>query len=59
MGEPEEDGWPTVEIRFQFEEEAVEYVLSFGPRIEAVAPPELRERVVRMAGEVVGLYGLE
>lgn len=56
MGEPEKDGWTTVEIRFQFEEDAVEYVLSFGPRIEAVAPPELRERVAWMAAEVSGLY---
>jgi predicted DNA-binding transcriptional regulator YafY len=59
MGEPEEDGWTTVEIRFQFEEEAVEYVLSFGPRIQAVAPPELRGRVARTAREVVAFYGLE
>jgi predicted DNA-binding transcriptional regulator YafY len=53
MGEPGEDGWTAVEIRFQFEEEAIEYVLSFGTRIEAVAPPELRERVILRAKDVV------
>lgn len=53
MGEPEEDGWTTVEIRFQFEEEAIEYVLSFGTRIEVVEPPELRERVIQRAKDVV------
>lgn len=56
MGEPGEDGWTKVEIRFQFAEEAVEYVLSFGSRIEVVAPLELRERVGRAAAEVVALY---
>ncbi|HEV2853391.1 MAG TPA: YafY family protein [Thermoanaerobaculia bacterium] len=53
MGEPGEDGWTAVEIRFQFEEEAIEYVLSFGTRIEVVAPPELRERVIQRAKDVV------
>jgi predicted DNA-binding transcriptional regulator YafY len=53
---PDPDGWSRVEVRFQMEEEAAEYVLSFGPRIEALDPPALRERVVRMAEEVVGFY---
>lgn len=57
MGEPGKDGWTAVEIRFQFEEEAAEYVLSFGSGIEVLEPPELRERVGRMAAEVAASYG--
>ena len=56
MGEPEADGWAHVEVRFQMEEEAAEYALGFGPRIEIVDPPPLRERVARMAAEVVAFY---
>jgi predicted DNA-binding transcriptional regulator YafY len=55
---PDPDGWSRVEVRFQMEEEAAEYVLSFGPRIEALDPLALRERVVRMAEEVVAFYAV-
>ena len=52
-GDPE---WATVSMRFQFEEEATEYVLSFGPRIEVVEPESLREKVVEMAQSVIEFY---
>ena len=56
VGEPEEDGWATVSMRFQFEEEACEYVLSFGTQVEAIEPLELREKVVKMAKSVIDFY---
>jgi predicted DNA-binding transcriptional regulator YafY len=43
-------------MRFQFEEEAAEYVLSFGARIEVVEPHSLREKVIEMAESVIAFY---
>jgi predicted DNA-binding transcriptional regulator YafY len=50
---PAEDGWSEVRMRFQFEQEACEYVLSFGDRVMALAPETLREKVVTMAQSVI------
>jgi predicted DNA-binding transcriptional regulator YafY len=58
VGEAEEDGWVKVEMRFQFEEEAAEFVLGFGPNVEVVDPPILRERVVDLARSVLTFYGM-
>jgi predicted DNA-binding transcriptional regulator YafY len=57
VGEAEEDGWMRVEMRFQFEEEAAEFVLSFGPNVEVVDPPVLRDRVLDLARSVLAFYG--
>lgn len=57
VGPPEADGWYTVAIRFETEEEAGEYALGFGPRLAVIEPPALRERVVHLAREVVARYG--
>ena len=51
-----EDGWAKVSMRFQFEEEACEYVLSFGTQVEVIEPSELREKVVEMAKSVIDFY---
>ena len=59
MGEvsrPDGEGWVTVDMRFQFEEEACEFALSFGSQLEVVAPPSLREKVIAMAESVVKFY---
>lgn len=56
VGEPEADGWRTIAMRFQFEAEAVEYVLSFGTRIEIVEPIDLREKVIAAAESVIDFY---
>jgi len=56
VGEPEQDGWIRAWMRFQFEEEAAEYVVSFGPRIEVVEPSSLRDRVLALARSVVAFY---
>ena len=53
---PDEDGWAKVSIRFQFDWEACEYALGFGPRMEVLEPAPLREMVVRMAESTLAFY---
>jgi hypothetical protein len=53
---PDEDGWVTLPVQFEAEDEACEYVLSFGPRIEVIEPEALRHRVISSAENVVALY---
>jgi predicted DNA-binding transcriptional regulator YafY len=50
---PGPDGWSEVRIRFQFEHEACEYVLSFGDRIIALEPAPLKAKVIEMARRVI------
>jgi predicted DNA-binding transcriptional regulator YafY len=57
IGEPTADGWCTARLLLQTEAEACSYVLGFGPCMEVVEPPALRERVVRTAREIVAFYG--
>ncbi|HEX8501242.1 MAG TPA: YafY family protein [Pyrinomonadaceae bacterium] len=54
--EPDAEGWAVVRMRFQFEEDACGLALSFGTRVEVVAPPGLRDKVLKMAEEVVAFY---
>jgi predicted DNA-binding transcriptional regulator YafY len=56
VGPPDADGWLTVSMRFEVEEEACEYVLSFGPQIEVLEPPALREKIIHLAQRVVAFY---
>ncbi|HEX7173973.1 MAG TPA: YafY family protein [Pyrinomonadaceae bacterium] len=56
VGEPDAEGWVEVRMRFQFDWEACEFALSFGPAVELVEPEELRGRVVRLAESVVEFY---
>ncbi len=53
---PDEEGRLKVSIRFQLEEEAAEYALGLGAQVEVLEPQSLRERVIRMAREVVAFY---
>lgn len=53
IDEPDPDGWVPVALRFQFEEDAEETLLGFGPRIEVIDPPGLQERIVAQARAVV------
>lgn len=55
-GAPCADGWREVRLRFDVEEMAVEYALSFGPRVEVVEPPALRDKVIEMARSVIDFY---
>ncbi|MDQ3754361.1 MAG: transcriptional regulator [Acidobacteriota bacterium] len=53
---PDAAGWIKVWLRFDTEEMACEYVLSFGARMEVLEPPALREQVIRLAESVVMFY---
>src|SRR5262245_32773122 len=53
LSPPGPDGWSEVWMRFQFEYEACEYVLSFGDRIIALEPAGLKEKVIEMARRVI------
>jgi predicted DNA-binding transcriptional regulator YafY len=53
---PDDDGWSRVALRFDVEEMACEYVLSFGAQIEVLEPLVLREKVIRMAESVIEFY---
>jgi predicted DNA-binding transcriptional regulator YafY len=56
VGEPEADGWVTVEMLFEEEHSARDYVLSFGPQMEVLEPPSLREQVLEAAKGIVARY---
>ncbi|MEZ4863321.1 MAG: YafY family protein [Caldilineaceae bacterium] len=47
------DGWQEVDIMFETAKEACEYVLSFGPQIEVIAPAELRAEVITRAEAIL------
>jgi predicted DNA-binding transcriptional regulator YafY len=49
VGEPEPDGWHTVDLMLETEDYACRYVLGFGPRMVVLEPKALRERVLAAA----------
>jgi predicted DNA-binding transcriptional regulator YafY len=55
-GEPDDDGWVEVALRFDVEEMACEYALSFGTLLEVLEPQTLREKVLQAAKNVVAFY---
>jgi predicted DNA-binding transcriptional regulator YafY len=56
MGEPDQEGWVKVCMRFDAEFVACQYVLGFGPRVEVIEPESLREKIISMAAGVVDFY---
>lgn len=54
--EPDADGWATVRMRFQFEEDACGLALGFGARVEVMEPEDLRAKVLEMACRVAEFY---
>lgn len=50
------DGWLVVTVRFDVEEMACEYALSFGSSLEVLEPRSLREKVIAAAQRVVKFY---
>ena len=56
VDEPDADGWLRVDMLFEEEYTACEYVLSFGPRIEVLEPQFLRDLVRHAATGIVALY---
>lgn len=53
---PDADGWIRVSLRFDVEEMAVEWALSFGSNMEVIEPPALREQVIAAAEGVLAFY---
>lgn len=53
---PDADGWMRVLMRFESEEDAGACLLGFGPQVEIREPPELCEKVIRLAESVVAFY---
>lgn len=53
---PDSDGWIRVAMRFDVEEMAVEYALSFGSKMEVLEPETLREKVIDAAASVIAFY---
>ena len=56
QGEPEADGWSTLHLLLQTEDEACRYALGFGDRLEVLAPPTLRQRVIEGARAICRFY---
>jgi predicted DNA-binding transcriptional regulator YafY len=54
--EPDAEGWATVRMRFQFEEDACGLALGFGTKVEVLEPVELRAKVLEMAERVAAFY---
>jgi len=53
---PDPDGLIRVAMRFDVEEMAVEYALSFGSKMEVLEPETLREKVINAAKNVIAFY---
>jgi predicted DNA-binding transcriptional regulator YafY len=56
IGSTDAEGWTQVTLRFDIEEMACEYALSFGPQLEVLEPHALREKVISMARSVLRFY---
>jgi predicted DNA-binding transcriptional regulator YafY len=54
---PDATGWARVEMRFEEERDAVEFILSFGDRIEVITPDRLRALVIQQAEAILARYG--
>jgi predicted DNA-binding transcriptional regulator YafY len=54
---PDADGWIPLEMLFEEEHNAVEYILSFGAHLEVLEPAALREQVIAAAKGVLARYG--
>ena len=53
---PDANGWSTLTIRFDAEEEACQFALSFGAQAEVLEPESLREKVIAAAKGIVSMY---
>ncbi len=54
---PDEQGWTTLQFTFESFEASLSYALGLSTFAEVLAPPDLREKVVNIAAEIVRLYG--
>jgi predicted DNA-binding transcriptional regulator YafY len=55
-GQTDDEGWVQVSLRFDVEEMACEYALSFGTQLEVMEPQALREKVIDAAKSIVAFY---
>jgi predicted DNA-binding transcriptional regulator YafY len=55
--QPDAEGWVRVEMRFEEERNAVEFIMGFGDQIAVIAPVELRALVIRQAAAILARYG--
>lgn len=53
---PDETGWRTVYMRFQFDYEAVEALVGLGTYVKVLEPPDLRNIILTRARETVAFY---
>jgi predicted DNA-binding transcriptional regulator YafY len=53
---PDANGWSTLTMRFDVEEEACQFALSFGGQAEVLEPESLREKVIAAAHATVSRY---
>src|SRR5215216_3605984 len=56
VGEIDAEGWLRVEMLFEEQHSACDFLLSVGPRIEVLGPPALRQLVQHAAQGIVALY---
>jgi predicted DNA-binding transcriptional regulator YafY len=55
---PDDQGWVRLEMLFEEQHSACEYVLSYATRIEVLEPAALRELVIRAAEGIAAMYAL-
>jgi len=56
VDEPDEQGWLGARLTFELPDEVCGYLLGFGTEIEVLAPLELRERLIALAGDLTAFY---
>jgi predicted DNA-binding transcriptional regulator YafY len=56
VSELESDGWLSIDILFETEDDACSLVLSLGSRIEVLEPPALRQRLFTESAATAALY---
>ncbi len=53
---PDPSGWVTMDVTFEGEHNAAEYILGYADRIEVLAPDALRALIIAAAERVLALY---
>lgn len=56
VGPQHKNGWVSVELSFDTEDEAKGYILGFADDIKIIKPIDLRDKILKMAESVVALY---
>jgi len=57
LSEPDPDGWIRLRLRLDWPDEVPGQLLAAGSSIEVLDPPEIRDRLVRIARRVLERYG--